>query len=186
MEELKNLLTLLGLSPLWASVIILLAVVVAFFAKRYFDQRTKLEEIEATHRKKLEEIEATYRITHRAKIDDRLLEYAPVQVKALLEAYRMLYDSEVAQTAKGLGFSKIVQEADEMIMKPFTDFSSHLGDPIKSRIYGIHSVLEQFRYDPSEGAIRDFKKFKGKFYNDFIRTAIETIEQSVKGSGDKK
>ena len=184
MEELKKLLTLLGLSPLWASVIVLLVVVVAFFAKRYFDQKSKLEEIEATHRKRIEEIEATYRITHRAKIDDRLLEYAPVQVKALLEAYRMLYESKVAQTAKGPRFSKIIQEADEIIMKPFTDFSSYLADPTKSRIYGIHSVLEQFKYDPSESAIRAFKNFKEKFYNDFIQTAIKTIEQSAKESGD--
>lgn len=184
MEQLQILLALLGLNQLSASIIGLLAIVLGYFAKRYFDLKNKLKEIEATHRKKLDEITTNYKMTHRSKIDDRLIEYAPIQIKALLEAYRKLYEGEVELSVKSFTNPNIIQEAEEMIMKPFTEFSAYLNDPTKSCIYSIHNFLEQFKYDPSENSIRNFKELKGKFYNDFIQTAIKTINQSVKEPGD--
>ncbi len=84
MDELKNILNSLGLSPLWTSVIVLLIGFLLFFLKNYIDLK-----------KKLKEIEAMYKSNYRGKFDDQIFKYSPLQVKALLEAYRMLYENKI-------------------------------------------------------------------------------------------
>jgi hypothetical protein len=181
-EELKSVLTTLGLSPALISVVVLLAGILIYLVKMRLDLQSSLEQVKAT-------AEATYNFDRQAKIDDRLFDYAREQGKALKEAYRMVFENEEVQPTKRRRFVEIVKEADDKIMEPFTDFSTYLDEDIQSRIYAVHWMLDQMTYDPSEGAIRDFLALKASFYNDYIEEATKKMNEIVRESrvvGDKR
>lgn len=163
MDELKNLLTLLGLNPLWASVIVILTGSFAYFVKQYLDLRNKLKEIDATYKK-----------AYRGKLDDKLIEYSALQVKSLLEAYRMLCENPAIQKAPYTQFSKAITRADALVMTPFTAYAPFLNESIKVHIYGIHNILEQFKHNPSEASVKQFFDFQHEFFR-LIEEAINML-----------
>ena len=145
-EALKNLLHSLGISPLWASIVILLAGGLTFLAKSYAQLRSKLAATKAELR-----------------IKD-LHEYQGLQHAALLKAYLRLYEDPTARKARGETFAQIVKGADEAIMDPFRRFRHILNDSLRTQIWTIHNVLAQFEKNPSDGAITNFFAFQHDFY----------------------
>ena len=176
-EELRSLLTTLGLSPAWISVVILLAGILIYLVRMRLALQNSLEQVKATAK-------ATYDFARQGKMDDRLFEYARLQEAALREAYRLLYENEEVETAESRRFAEIVKDADYKVMKPLTDFAPFLDQDIRSRIYAVHAVLDQMTYDPSDDAIRNFLAFKSNFYNDYIREATKKMREIVSESRD--
>jgi len=128
MEELKSLLKELGLPPAAVAVIIVATVIIVFFIKRALNRREKQE----TERRKT------------------LGKYALLQGAALWKAYRKLYEDVDMRKLSQQEFLKLISDADELIMKPFTDYHSVLPEDLKARIYNeIHNDLAQFKPDPS-------------------------------------
>lgn len=167
MNELRNILTSLGLNPIWASVIIILTSVIIFSLKQHLSLK-----------KKLKEIQAEYESKYRGKIDDRLIAYSRLQVEALLNAYKKLYENDSMDTAKRDDFVKNLKEANILIMDPLIKYSSFLDDSTKAIIYRINNILEQFKYNPSDNSIKTFKNYKGRFFN-HVEETIKAIHQTV-------
>jgi hypothetical protein len=118
------------------------------------------------------------------KIDENLLQYSKLQCSELLEVHRMLYESgEITETLDVADFVKKIKEADQRILKPVTDYGVFINKPIRQRIYQVHNILEQYKYNPSKDAIKAFIGFRRLFY-DLIVNAITEI-QSVYVYGEK-
>ena len=162
-DELRKILELLGLSPLWASIILLSASSLAYLFKRNIDLRNELKKA------RLQEI------------DKQLLQYSRLQIVALLETYRMLYESKETYTSRGDQFSERVKKAEDMITKPFTEYFSYLDryPSIQGHVYAIWGVLIQSRYKPSEVGIKSFFKKRVMFFH-LIQDAINAIQQVQK------
>jgi hypothetical protein len=103
-------------------------VIVVFFVKRALERREKQE----------------------TKTRETLGKYAQPQESALLTAYRNLYEKVDMRELSQKQFLKLISEADELIMKPFTDYRSDLPPDLQARIYDdIHNDLAQFKPDPT-------------------------------------
>jgi hypothetical protein len=79
-----------------------------------------------------------------------LRKYANLQEKALLEAYRMLYEQVSLKALTSKQFEQAVSTADDLIMVPFTNYRADLPKEIVAKFYNdIHSILAQYKPDPT-------------------------------------
>ncbi len=126
MEELKQVLNQIGVGAAAIPFVLLAAAILVFFAKRAVERRS----------------------SEKAKRLDTLQRYAAAQEKAMLEAYRMLYEQVDLAALTDKEFVRLVCAGDDLIMAPFTEYRSYLDDDVKGRVYELHSILAQFRPDP--------------------------------------
>lgn len=103
-------------------------------------------------------------IDPRDPIFKKKVKYSQAQAKALLEAYRVIYENPAGPITTPSELVQVVTKADALIMSPLTGYTAFLDDVTKNEIYNIHNILEQFKYNPSQNAIRDLMNFKHEFY----------------------
>ena len=109
------------------AICIVVAPIIVFFAKRALARRDKQE----TERRK------------------SLSKYARLQQAALLTAYRNLYEEVDMRELSEKEFLKLICAADDLIMKPFTDYRNDVPADLAAKIYNdIHNDLAQFKLDP--------------------------------------
>lgn len=157
MEELKELLNQIGL-PTWAiPVVLILTAFLLFFAKSYYNRREA-----------------------RAEKDYEVLrKYAALQEQALIQAFRMLFEEVNLKALTQTEFERVVSQADDLILKPFTEYRAYLDSKVISKFYDIHNVLAQFKSDPtfqhkpSQDAIENLLGYSDRFLKD--STALKEL-----------
>jgi hypothetical protein len=122
MDELKTLLTHMGLTPVATAAIIIAAAIVTFLTKRALDHFAK----------------------QRAEQRERLRTYLREQEEALLKAYRRLYEGPNLLALSPHELVRLISQVDDLIMEPFTRHRSNLPNDVQAKIYnGFHSLLRQ-------------------------------------------
>ncbi|MGH7469064.1 MAG: hypothetical protein ACRENP_14000 [Longimicrobiales bacterium] len=96
MEELKQVLNQIGVGAAAIPFVLLAAAILVFFAKRAVERRS----------------------SEKAKRLDTLQRYAAAQEKAMLEAYRMLYEQVDLAALTDKEFVRLVCAGDDLIMAP--------------------------------------------------------------------
>ena len=166
METVTELVKAIGLGPVWTSVIIVLLTVLIYLLKKYVDLKSEVTKINTT-----------YRSGQRAKIDDKLLQYAEAQIPALWQSYRLLYEGEITESIETDKFVVKIKEADQIIWKPYTDYKFVLDSQVIASVRRIHNILEQYKYSPSRKAIKNFLDFDSQ---DELHKLVKDAEQTIK------
>ena len=159
MEDLRKLLTELGVPPVIAAAVVLMTIVLLFFVKRALDQR---------HRQK------NYR-------RETLKRYLLEQEGALFKAYRINENVSGPLVMHQKELVKIISQTDDIIMEPFTRYRAELPLDVKAKIYNdIHSILTQFKPDPTSArtvapdAVRNLVQYRQEFLQQ-----IESVKDVV-------
>src|SRR5947207_1788578 len=141
MGELRRLFELLGLPPLLIVLGTLVTATAVYFLKQYFELRK----------------------SHRTKRNEGLIEYSRLQEEALFKAYRMLYEESDLSTVTQTEFRRLIKDADDMIMTPFTRYRAHLDKSVINRVYDIHNIVAQYRSNLSSDAINNLINYRPQF-----------------------
>src|SRR5438445_3552171 len=128
MDELKELLKQIGLPSVAIPIVVIAAAVSIFFVKRALKRKDQKEK----------------------RFRETLRKYANLQEKALLEAYRSLYEHVSLKSMTSRQVEGVVSAADDLIMGPFTAYRAELPNEVREKFYNdIHSILAQYRSDPT-------------------------------------
>jgi len=148
MKEFRELLISIGLPPWAISVVVIAATILLFFFISYFRRKE----------------------TKDKRNDDALHKYASLQENAMLRAYRLLYEGKNIKDLTQKELEAVVSEADDIIMKPFTEYRAYLDDEIIFKIYDLHNILAQYKphqtlksHQLSSEAKNNLFNYKNKF-----------------------
>jgi hypothetical protein len=126
MEEVHDLLKQFGLPALAIPIVIIGMGIALFFVKRTLKVRDEREK----------------------NRHDTLHVYAALQEEALFQAYRTLYEGVNLSALAPKDLVHLVEQADALIMGPFTRYRIHLDDRLQARVFDLHNIIAQYRPDP--------------------------------------